>query len=130
MVQVVRGGTIYFVPESEALATDELVGPEAYGPQEEGFVWAEGSAALAAPQRRTMHRYVRARVAWLLLRTCCCRRRFLWLLCMRFGSCGLFVALVSTAVVRRASILAAVVCTEPHRLVACLREGGGVGTVG
>ncbi|CAB1110773.1 unnamed protein product [Ectocarpus sp. CCAP 1310/34] len=55
MVQVVRGGTIYFVPESEALATDELVGPEAYGPQEEGFLWAEGSAALAAPQRRTMH---------------------------------------------------------------------------
>lgn len=57
MVQVVRGGTIYFVPESEALATDELVGPEAYGPQEEGFLWAGGSAALAAPQRRTMHRY-------------------------------------------------------------------------
>ena len=56
MVQVVRGGTIYFVPESEALATDELVGPEAYGPAEEGFLWAEGSSALAAPQRRTMHR--------------------------------------------------------------------------
>lgn len=56
MVQVVRGGTIYFVPESEALATDQLVGPEAYGPEEEGFLWAHGSAAVAAPQRRTMHR--------------------------------------------------------------------------
>ncbi|CAM9706808.1 unnamed protein product, partial [Hapterophycus canaliculatus] len=34
---------------------DELVGPEAYGPAEEGFLWTEGSSALAAPQRRTMH---------------------------------------------------------------------------
>lgn len=56
MVQVVRGGTIYFVPEREALTTDELVGVEAYGPEEDGFAWAQESAALAAPQRRTMHR--------------------------------------------------------------------------
>lgn len=56
MVQVVRGGTIYFVPESEALATDQLVAPEAYGPEEDGFTWAHGSAAMAAHQRRTMHR--------------------------------------------------------------------------
>ena len=56
MVQVVRGGTIFFVPEQEALATDELVGAGAYGPEDDGFAWAQGSAALAAPQRRTMHR--------------------------------------------------------------------------
>lgn len=57
MVQVVRGGTIYFVPASEALATDELI-PEAYETEEEngGFLWAHESSALPAPQRRTMHR--------------------------------------------------------------------------
>lgn len=61
MVEVVRGGTIYFVPESEALATDELVaGAGAYGVEQEmedGFSWAPESTALPAPQRRTMHRY-------------------------------------------------------------------------
>lgn len=60
MVQVVRGGTIYFVPESEALATDELVpGTDAYGVEhgvEEGFQWAHESTGVPAPQRRTMHR--------------------------------------------------------------------------
>lgn len=60
MVQVVRGGTIYYVPESEALATDdELVGPEAYEVEEEddgGFLWAHESGVLPAPHRRTMHR--------------------------------------------------------------------------
>lgn len=70
MVQVVRGGTIYFVPESEALATDELVGAEAYGPEEDGFAWAHGSAALAAPQRRTMHRLGVYHVSCLHLRAC------------------------------------------------------------
>lgn len=62
MVQVVRGGTIYFVPESEALATDELVaGAEGYGVEaavEEGFQWVHHSTTLPAPHRRTMHRYV------------------------------------------------------------------------
>lgn len=56
MVQVVRGGTIYFVPESEALATDELVGPEAYDAAEDGFAWAHESTAVPAAHRRTMHR--------------------------------------------------------------------------
>lgn len=60
MVQVVRGGTIYFVPESEALGADEPEGPEAYVVEEEeddgGFLWAHESTALPAPQRRTMHR--------------------------------------------------------------------------
>lgn len=75
MVQVVRGGTIYFVPESEALATDELVGPEAYGPQEEGFDWADGSAALAAPQRRTMHRWALTGPAIAIATAGCCATR-------------------------------------------------------
>lgn len=61
MVEVVRGGAVYFVPESEALAADELVDADVYlGVEEhevEGFSWAHESTALPAPQRRTMHRY-------------------------------------------------------------------------